>query len=78
MLTEEPEDDQIYFSISDSDKNSSEQLTNDSRGMRDSSPINTVPPINTSVLDISTEFVTENLFGSISKENNLIPLIVSC
>ena len=78
MLTEEPEDDQIYFSISDSDKNSSEQLTNDSQGIRDSSSINTVPPINTSILDISTEFVTENLCGSISKANNLIPLIVSC
>ena len=77
MLTEESEDDQIYFSISDSDKNSPEQLTNDSQGIRDSSPINVVPPMNTSILDISTEFVTENLCGSISKENNLIPLIVS-
>ena len=49
MLTEEPEDDQIYFSISDSDKNSSEQLTNDSGGIRDSSPMNAVRPINTSI-----------------------------
>ena len=30
VLTEEPVDDQIYFSISDRDKNSSEQLTEDS------------------------------------------------
>ena len=67
MLTEEPVDDQIYFSISDTDKNSSEQLTDDS------SQINAVPPINTSILDISTEFVTENLCGSKSEENNLIP-----
>ena len=67
VLTEEPVDDQIYFSISDTDKNSSEQLTDDS------SQINAVPPINTSILDISTEFVTENLCGSKSKENNLIP-----
>ena len=61
VLTEEPVDDQIYFSISDTDKNSSEQLTDDS------SQINAVPPINTSILDISTEFVTENLCDSKSK-----------
>ena len=67
MLTEEPVDDQIYFSISDTDKNSPEQLTDDS------SQINAVPPINTSILDISTEFVTENLCCSKSEENNLIP-----
>ena len=66
-------DDQIYFSISDSDKNSSEQLTDDSQGKLDSRQVNALPPINTSILHISTEFVTENLCGSISKENNLIP-----
>ena len=75
MLTEESLDDQIYFSISDTDKNSSEQLRDDSQGIPDSSQINAVPPINTSILDISTEFVTENLCGSKSKENNLIPLL---
>ena len=73
VLAEEPVDDQIYFSISDMDKNSSEQLTDDSQGVPVSSQINAVPPINTSILDISTEFVTENLCGSKSEENNLIP-----
>ena len=72
-MTEEPEEYQIYFSISDSDKNSSEQLTDDSQGIPDSSQVSTVPPINSS--HISTEFVTESLCGSISKENNLkLPL----
>ena len=56
----------------DKDKNSTEQLTDDSQGIPDSTEINAVPPINTSILDISTEFVTENLCGSKSKENNLI------
>ena len=73
VLTEEPVDDQIYFSISDTGKNSSEQLTDDSQGIPDSSQINVVPPIKTSILDMSTEFLTENLYGSKSKENNLIP-----
>ena len=73
MLIEEPVDDQIYFSILDRDKKSSEQLSDDSQGIPDSCQINVVPPINTSILDISTEFVTENLCGSKSKENNLIP-----
>ena len=72
MLTEEPVDDQIYFSISDRDKNSSEQLTDDSQGIPDSSQINAVPPINISILNISTEFVPENLCGSKCNENNLI------
>ena len=45
----------------------------DLQGIPDSSQINVVPPINTSILDISTKFVTENLCGSKSKENNLIP-----
>ena len=71
MLTEEPADDEIYFSISDTSKNSSEQLTDDSQGRPDSSQINAVPPISTSILDRSTEFVTENLSGSKSEENNL-------
>ena len=75
VLTEESVDDQIYFSISDTDKNSSEQLRDDSQGIPDSSQINAVPPINTSILDISTEFVTENLCGSKSEENNLTPLL---
>ena len=73
VLTEEPVDDQIYFSISDTGKNSSEQLTDDSQGIPDSSQINAVPPIKTSILDMSTEFLTENLYGSKTKENNLIP-----
>ena len=67
VLTEEPVDDQIYFSISDTGKNSSEQLTDDSQGIPDSSQINAVPPINTSILDISTKFVAENLCGGKSK-----------
>ena len=75
MLIEEPQDDQICFNISDTDKNLSEQLTDDSSGILDSSQINPVPPITTSILDISTEFVTENLSGSKSKENILIPLL---
>ena len=41
--------------------------------MSDSSQIIEVPPISTSVLNISTEFVAENLCGSKSKEYNLIP-----
>ena len=73
VLTEEPEGDQIYFSISDTGKNSSEQLTDNSQGIPDSSQINAVPPIKTFILDMSTEFLTENLYGSKSKENNLIP-----
>ena len=73
VLIEEPVDDQIYFSISDTDNSSSEQLTDDSHDIPYSGQINPVPPINTSILDISTEFVTENLCGSKSKENNLIP-----
>ena len=73
VLTEEPIDHQIYFSISDRDKNSSEQLTDDSQGIPDSSQINALPPISTSILVISTEFVTEKSFGSIIKGNNLIP-----
>ena len=72
VITEESLDDQIYFSISDTDKNSSEQLTDDSQGVPNSSQINAVPLTNTSILDISIEFVTENLCGSKSKENNLI------
>ena len=56
----------------DKDNNSTEQLTDDSQGIPDSTEINAVPPINTSILDISTEFATENLCGSKSKENNLI------
>ena len=67
VLTEEPVDDQIYFSISDTGKNSSEQLTDDSQGIPDSSQINAVPPINTSILDMSTKFVAENLCGGKSK-----------
>ena len=67
VLIEEPVDDQIYFSISDTDKNSSEQLTDDSHDIPYLSQINAVPPINTSILDISTEFVSENLCGSKSK-----------
>ena len=67
MLTEELFDDQIYFSISDSDKNLSEQLTDASQSIPDSSLVNAVPPINTSTLHISTEFVTECLCGSTRK-----------
>ena len=50
---------------------STEQLTYDSQGIPDTSQINNVPLINTSILDISTEFVTENLCDSKSKENPL-------
>ena len=60
VLREEPVNDQIYFSILERDKNSSKQLTDDSQDTPDSSQINVVPPINTSILDISTEFVSEN------------------
>ena len=67
VLIEEPVDDQIYFSISDTDNNSSEQLTDDLHDIPYSSQINAVPPINTSILDISTEFVSENLCSSKSK-----------
>ena len=73
VQTEEPVGDQIYFKISDTGKNSSEQLTYDPQDIPDSSQINAVPQIKTSVLDIYTEFVTENLCGAKSKENNLIP-----
>ena len=34
VMTEEPVDDQIYFSISDRDKNSPEQVTHDSQYSR--------------------------------------------
>ena len=67
----EPGDDQTYFSISESDKNTSEQLMGDSQGIPDSSQVSAVPPINTSFSNISTEFVTESC-GSMSKENILI------
>ena len=73
VQTEEPVGDQIYFKISDTGKNSSEQLTYDPQDIPDSSQINAVPQIKTSILDIYTEFVTENLCGAKSKENNLIP-----
>ena len=38
----------------------------------DSSQINAVPPINSPILNISIEFVTENIYGSKSKEHSLI------
>ena len=74
MIIEEhvPVYDQIYFTISDSDKNSSEQLTDDSHGIPDSSQVSTVPRISASFSHISTNFVTDNLCSSISKENNMI------
>ena len=53
--------------ISDRDKNSSEQLTDDSQVIPDSSQIKAVPPINTSILDISSKSVAENLCGGKSK-----------
>ena len=73
VLTKEPVDDQIYFSISDTEKNLSEQLMGNSPGIPGSSQINAVPPINTSILDKSSEFVIENLCGNKCKENKLIP-----
>ena len=60
------------ISISDRKKNSSEQLTDDSRGIPDSSQINTVPSMNTLFWTYQLNF-TENLCGSKSKENKLIP-----
>ena len=57
VLTEERVDDEIYSNISDTDK----KLTDDSQGIPGSSQINAVPPVNTSILDIPTEFVTEDL-----------------
>ena len=71
-MTEKPADDKIYFSISDSDKNSSEQLTNYSQDIPDSSQIRAVPPINTSSSRISTAFVIESLRDSMNKQNTLI------
>ena len=71
-MTEEPGDDQIYFSISESEKNLPEYLTDNSQCITDSSQDSTVSPINISISFISTEFVTESLCGSISKENDLI------
>ena len=68
----EPGDDQTYFSISESDKNTSEQLMGDSQGIPDSSQVSAVPPINASFSNISTEIVTESLCGSMSKENILM------
>ena len=59
MLTREPIDDPQYFSISDRDKNLSEQLIDDSQGIPETSQVNTVPPINTSILNILAEFITE-------------------
>ena len=44
VLMEEPIDDQIYFGISDSDKNSSEHLTDDSPGKLDSSQVTEYHP----------------------------------
>ena len=41
----------------------------------DSGQINAVPPINSPILNISIEFVTENIYGSKSKENNLMPTL---
>ena len=60
-LTEEPVDKQTYFSILDRVKNSSEQLTDDSQVIPDSRQVNAVPPINTSILDISLKIITEKL-----------------
>ena len=72
VMTEEPGKDQIYFSISDSDENS---LMDDTQSIPDSRQVGTVPPINTSISHISTEFVTESLCGSINKEKNLTRLL---
>ena len=59
MLTREPIDDPQYFSISDRDKNLSEQLMDDSQGIPEPRQVNTVLPINTSILNILAEFITE-------------------
>ena len=53
----EPGDDQTYFSISDCDKNSLEQLMDDSQSIPNSPQFSTVLPINTSISYIATEFV---------------------
>ena len=58
--------------LTNRDKKSSEQLSDDSQVIPDSCQINVVPPINTSILDISTEFGTEDLCCGKNKENNLI------
>ena len=73
-------DDQIYSNISDSDKKLSEQLTDDSQDIPDSIQVNKRLPINTSILHMSTEFVTDvvvcgSLCGSISTKNILISLL---
>ena len=73
VLTEEHADSQIYFSILDRVKNSSEQLTDDSQGIPNSRQDNGIPLINTSILEISPEFITENWCGSISKGDSWIP-----
>ena len=57
-MAEETGIDQIHFSISDSDKNSSEHLTDDSQGIADCSEVSTAPPINTLISYITTEFAT--------------------
>ena len=59
----------MHFSISDSDKNSWQQLKDDSQGTIHSSHVSSVPPINTRISHISAEFVTETLCDSKSKEN---------
>ena len=65
-MSEQLRDDQIYFRISDSDKSSPEQLTDDSQVIPHSSQVNTVPPINITISYISTKSVTESLNGSTS------------
>ena len=58
VMTEETGVDQIQFSISDSDKNLLEHLTDDSQGIADCSEVSTAPPINTVISYITTEFAT--------------------
>ena len=48
-MTEEPGDDQINFSISNNDKNSSELLMHYTEGNPNSSQDSTLSPINTSI-----------------------------
>lgn len=73
MRTEERGNDQIHFIVSGNDNSLSESLTDDSEGIVNCSKVGIVPPINTLSFVIPTEFATEILCDSISKENNFIP-----
>ena len=65
-MTEEPGDDQINFSISNNDKNSSELLMHDTEGNPNSSQDSTLSPINTPIRTVSKDFLGTPYFKMVN------------